>query len=290
MMPESRARHAERIDRVLAHIECADEESDLTLERLCAVAAMSPYHFHRIFRLMTGETLAETVRRVRLARSLPDLADKTIPITVAAGTSGYATSQTYGRALRATTGGTASDIRAGKPGLIDALLSPAALDPAGLSASPLSIEIVSTAPLRLLAIRNIGAYSELNTVYERLFDSVFSQHPMDALVGIYGIWHEDPRFADPAGLHFDCAISVGDLPAVDGVEVIAIPAGRHARLRHVGDYDSLHVSIDRLYAAAIEQGAGELADRPLRVHYIDDPETCPPAQWRSDIYLPLTPG
>jgi AraC family transcriptional regulator len=41
---------------------------------LAEAAAMSLYHFHRIFRLMTGETANEASTRVRLAGSLPSFA------------------------------------------------------------------------------------------------------------------------------------------------------------------------------------------------------------------------
>ena len=286
MMPDNRVRHAERIERVLAHIEAADE-GELSLDRLASIACLSPFHFHRVFRLMTGETLADTVRRVRLARSLPDLANPDETVTRAAAGAGYGSSQSYARAFKAATGGSASELRAGRSELMARLLRPA---PEQSAQSPMAVEIVSTDPLRLLAIRNIGAYSELNEIYERLFERVFTHHPMEALAGIYGIWHEDPRFTEATALHFDCAIAVGDLAPPDGIEVLALAGGRHARLRHVGSYQTLHDSIDRLYAAILSREADEIGDQPLFVHYVDDPESRPEAEWRSDIYLPLAPG
>ncbi len=280
MRPDNRARYADRIDRVLAHIESTGDPDALDLDRLAGIAALSPFHFHRVFRLMTGETPAETLRRVRLALTLPELADDSASITRAAGAAGYASSQSYARAVRATTGGTASQLRR-DPALMQRLLKPATPD-----GTAMPVEIVSTDPLRLLAIRNVGAYAELNQTYEALFGQVFETTPMDVLRGIWGVWHQDPRFAEPDVLEFDCAIDVGDLPAPEGIEVLDIAGGRHARLRHVGDYDSLHESIDRLYAHILEAGE-ELGDRPLFVNYVDDPESRPPEDWRSDIYLPL---
>ncbi|WP_203293542.1 AraC family transcriptional regulator [Maricaulis parjimensis] len=279
MRPDNRARYADRIDRVLAHIEAADAPESLDLSTLAGIAALSPFHFHRVFRLMTGETPAETLRRVRLARSLPELASESVSITQAAGAAGYSTSQSFARAVRASTGGTASEVRA-DPSRIKRLLKPLE------TGAAMPIEIVSTDPLRLLAIRNVGAYAELNQTYEALFGRVFATAPMEALRGIWGVWHEDPRYADPDTLEFDCAIDVGDLPAPNGIEILDVEAGRHARLRHVGDYDSLHDSIDRLYASMIDAGE-ELADRQLIVNYVDDPESRPAEEWRSDIYLPL---
>ncbi|GLK53383.1 AraC family transcriptional regulator [Maricaulis virginensis] len=284
MRADNRAGYADRIDRVVAHIEAADEEALLDLDTLAGVAALSPFHFHRIYRIMTGETPAETVRRIRLVRTAPALQDDRLTVTQAAAASGYATSQSFARAIKAATGATASEIRAGGGSLLERLLQPQGAD----AATPMRVEIVSTDPLRLLAIRNIGAYAELNRTYERLFATVFSQLPMESLRGIWGVWHEDPRFCDPADLHFDCAIEIGeDFPAQGEVELLDIAGGRHARLRHVGSYTTLHDTIDRLYAFVMADDTHLIADRPLIVNYVDDPESRPEAEWRSDIYLPL---
>jgi AraC family transcriptional regulator len=72
MKPQSRVRYAEKIDRVLRFLE-QGEIDNVDLDSLAGVAALSPHHFHRIFRLMTGETAAETVQRLKLARSVPVL-------------------------------------------------------------------------------------------------------------------------------------------------------------------------------------------------------------------------
>src|SRR5260221_6169316 len=54
-----------RIDRVLAHF--ADHlDTDLSVAELARIAHFSPYHFHRMFRAMTGESVAAVVRRLRL--------------------------------------------------------------------------------------------------------------------------------------------------------------------------------------------------------------------------------
>jgi len=44
-------------------------EGDLSLDRLSQIACFSPFHFHRVFQGVTGETLNAHVRRVRLERA-----------------------------------------------------------------------------------------------------------------------------------------------------------------------------------------------------------------------------
>ncbi len=53
------------IDHVVAHL---DEPIDL--ETAAEIAVFSPFHFHRIFKSLMGETLNEFVGRVRLERAL----------------------------------------------------------------------------------------------------------------------------------------------------------------------------------------------------------------------------
>src|SRR6478609_8729686 len=63
----SSPRHAyiARINRVTDHIDSHLAEP-LDLARLADVANFSAWHFHRVFQAMTGETLADRVRRRRL--------------------------------------------------------------------------------------------------------------------------------------------------------------------------------------------------------------------------------
>ena len=60
--------YAERIGRVAAYIADHLDEA-LDIERLAAVACFSPFHFHRIYSAVTGETVGDTVRRCRLERA-----------------------------------------------------------------------------------------------------------------------------------------------------------------------------------------------------------------------------
>lgn len=53
------------IDDIVAHLE-----EPLRLERVARAAKMSPFHFHRVFQVLVGETIADFVKRLRLERAL----------------------------------------------------------------------------------------------------------------------------------------------------------------------------------------------------------------------------
>lgn len=69
-----------RILRVLAHIQ-KNLDGSLSLEELAGVAQFSPFHFHRIFCGMVGESVKEHVRRLRLERAAHRLRHGGQPVT-----------------------------------------------------------------------------------------------------------------------------------------------------------------------------------------------------------------
>jgi len=68
--PETLIDYGRRIARVTEHIA---DHLELDVGRLADVAFFSPWHFHRIYRETTGETVADTVRRLRLHRAAVEL-------------------------------------------------------------------------------------------------------------------------------------------------------------------------------------------------------------------------
>jgi AraC family transcriptional regulator len=58
----------DRVNRVLDYI-AEHLDGELSLARLSGIGCFSPFHFHRIFQGVTGETLNNHVRRVRLERA-----------------------------------------------------------------------------------------------------------------------------------------------------------------------------------------------------------------------------
>ena len=60
--------YGERMERVSAYV-FDHLDDDLDLNKLAEVACLSPYHWHRIYHAMRGETIAATVRRLRLHRA-----------------------------------------------------------------------------------------------------------------------------------------------------------------------------------------------------------------------------
>ncbi len=74
-------------------------DQPLTLEQLATVGHFSPYHFHRIYRGLMGETVADTQRRMRLHRAAVELVRGTRTLEAIAHRCGYGSSAAFNRAF-----------------------------------------------------------------------------------------------------------------------------------------------------------------------------------------------
>ncbi len=88
--------YEQRLNRVTAYIyDHLDDEIDLN--KLADIACLSPYHWHRVYHAINGETLAATVKRLRLHRAAGYLANTSMTIEKIAEKSGYKNLQSFTR-------------------------------------------------------------------------------------------------------------------------------------------------------------------------------------------------
>jgi AraC family transcriptional regulator len=291
MKDQTRNRYLQGIDRAVALLQHAvDTDAELPDPgRLAEAAHLSPFHFHRVYRALTGETPGGTVLRLRLLRALRLLADPAQPVTDAALAVGYETPQAFARAFRQAFDASPSELRAQPERLAEAVERCSRAPSAEHQpASELRVEVVSVEPFRVIAVRHRGDFDGLDRVYGRLFEWAATQGLIEHVTGIYGVPHGDHRSAPPGGLDFDCAVAL-DRMAEPGEGLIAedLGGGAWARFRHVGSFDFLDDVTDAVLAGWLVDSGWTLRDVPLFHHYLDDPEQTPEALLRTDIYLPV---
>src|SRR5688500_14496747 len=95
----TREDYLDRIRRVLRFVQ-EHLDDTLTPARLADVAHLSPYHFHRIFSGIVGESISSHVRRLRLERAAGELrrTDRDV-IDIALG-AGFEAHEPFTRAFR----------------------------------------------------------------------------------------------------------------------------------------------------------------------------------------------
>ncbi|MCS7014518.1 MAG: helix-turn-helix domain-containing protein [Gemmatales bacterium] len=88
-----------RILRVLLHIESCLEDS-LPLDALADQTALSPFHFHRLFRSVVGEPVHRHIRRLRLERAALFLKNSTVSTVDLSLTAGFDSREAFSRAFK----------------------------------------------------------------------------------------------------------------------------------------------------------------------------------------------
>lgn len=70
--------YVDRVNRAIDHVT-ANLDEPLRLEDVARVAGFSPYHFHRTFQALVGETLHDFTTRIRLERAVYLMAHRDRP-------------------------------------------------------------------------------------------------------------------------------------------------------------------------------------------------------------------
>jgi AraC family transcriptional regulator len=123
--PSTRAAYLERVNRAIDLI-MANPAKPLSLRALAKAAALSPFHFHRVFQAITGETPADFVKRQRIDRALHLMARTPKPsLTNIALDCGFAQASDFSRAFKHRFGipPSAFDIRTWKASHLEQLIA-----------------------------------------------------------------------------------------------------------------------------------------------------------------------
>ncbi len=100
--------YVERVNQAIDHVVTHLDEP-LRLVAVAKAAALSPFHFHRVFQAMMGLTLAEFVKQLRLDKALSLLALPQRPsLTTIAHSSGFSSSSDFSRCFKQRFGVAAS--------------------------------------------------------------------------------------------------------------------------------------------------------------------------------------
>lgn len=93
------ADYKNRINRVFEYID-KNLESDLSLNTVSKIAFFSPFHFHRVFKFITGETLNEFITRQRIEKSALDLLHNNFSTTEIAHKVGFSDISSFSRTFK----------------------------------------------------------------------------------------------------------------------------------------------------------------------------------------------
>jgi AraC family transcriptional regulator len=275
----TRLDYGRRVQRVATFIaEHLDE--DLTLERVAEIACFSPYHFHRIYRSITGETVMDTVRRQRLHRAANELARSARPIAEVAKRAGYASVEAFNRAF-------GSDHR-DPPAAFRSRQSRLAKPPSDGDTMMNTVTIKSFDGATVAALPHRGDYSRIGHCFETLTAWAGASGLLATPRRWFAIYYDDPIASPEADLRSEACLEIEPGQNLGpGMVERHIPAGRVASVVHKGPYAELERIYRELYGEWLPRSGEEPADRPAFEEYLNNPREVPPAEWLTEICLPL---
>ena len=276
----------ERMERAVTVMADRVREGETpSLDEMASAAAFSRFHFHRAYRLLTGEAPGETARRLRAAHALAELAEGGA-VTNAALQAGYSSSQSLAKALRRLGAARASELRGDPERLGAAFGKVDPPTPSDRGEAFLTVEAARTLPFEVLVTRHEGDPAALVQVYTELFEAAGGPEGVKAILGFP---HADEAFEPVEAQVFEAAVvPTPRVPAASGGALrMTVQGGTFLAARAVGDYDDLGGVIDRLVGVALVSPGVELEDRPVMLHYLDDPEETPPEAQRAAVYVPV---
>ena len=287
--------YQQRILAVLLYIQ-HNLDADLTTHAIAERSCFSPYHFHRIFSSIVGETLQAYIRRCRLQRSLQQLtyADSTIlEVALAAH---YNTHESFTRAFTKQFGFTPSTLRntlknnpntrlsiqftEGQPSLSHTILLQ--------KESTLEVTIKNLDAMPVAYIRHTGSYFEIGPAWQKLTAVLASKNLLNANTQAIGIYYDNPDTTETCKLRSDACISVPEhFEPFDEIGFQTIPAGKYAMTIHHGPYEGLANIYRELYGSWLPNSGEMPSDRPCFERYVNSPQDTAPENLITEIYLPL---
>ncbi len=299
MKSDTRSFYLQAAQRVIEHAAAHLDEA-VALDRLAAEACLSPFHFHRVFRGIVGETPLELIRRLRLERAAHRLVHSDQPITAIAYDAGYETHEAFTRAFRASYATSPTGFRQQKHPRIE-LAAPCGVHydaegsiqqfiPRDFGGRSMDVAIKNFPELRVAAVRHIGPYLQINQAFERLGQIAGGA----GLIGLahtqmLGIFHDDPDSTPADQLRSDAGITVSpDAPLPEGLAEHRVPAGSYASTIHVGPYEQLADTWARLMGEWLPASGRRIrADTPSYEVYLNSPMTVPKDELRTEIRIPV---
>lgn len=269
------------LERVADHIH-AHLDEEIRPETLAEIACLSPYHWHRIWTAMRGETLGATVRRLRLLRAADRLANSDMEVAAIAAAAGYGSDDAFARAFKDAYGQTPAAYRAG--GSHQAFKAATrAEDQAGF---PVVVEAL--AGRRCASVAHRGAYLKIDRAMGRLFSALAAQNLLAADQAMLAVFFDDPDLTEVDRLRSAaCSPVDAATPLAPPLEEMRLRAGLYARLRYKGPYADMKGAYRWLLGVWLPQSGYEPDDAPVIEAYRNSAEAVAPTDLLTDIHLPL---
>lgn len=250
-------------------------DREVPLSEIAEIASFSPFHFHRIFKAVVGENVAEFTRRLRIESAAGRLlAYPEQDITSIALSSGFSSSQNFAKAfhLRYETSPTQYRKNRVKQKL------PKEMVTVSIREMPLS---------KVASIRLIGMYPESCTkAFSELLQWAHEKVP-PGLGSLLALYWDNPEITPLDKCRFDCCLRVDEniMPS-DQIFIQNFGGGMWAFCRFETKAEGIRKAWEDSFQWLVESGY-ECRPLPCCEIYHNNAQEHPQGKWIYDIAIPL---
>jgi AraC family transcriptional regulator len=277
-----------RINRVIKAI-IQQPGDDWTTPELAGLAGISAFHFHRIFRALTGETMFAFLQRRRLLRAIELMHERHFTLTEIALECGFDSSSSLSRAFRKQLNCSPTQYlkQSASP-----LLPPPR--PRAIRRDKMQVVIRETNPRPALIVERKGMveqnFNQAATAAFRVLTSEIKRaQAWPAMCECFGRCPDEATMIPDAEARYQAGFFYeGSLPTLsDEVQRITISGGKWAVSIHQGSYETLWQSWNRLYRDWLPTSGHIIREAAPFEIYCTDKKTTPPAELQTEIWIPI---
>ena len=274
--------YIQRINKVVAYINNHLDET-LDLKKLANEAALSDFHFHRIFKALKGEAIGGYITRLRLEAIARLLRYTTLTIEEIAFNIGYETTASLSKAFKKQYGISPTEYRTNKDTYI---MKKEIINPDLALKTP---KIVTLEPKNLIYVALTGAYGSLDygKAYEQLWAVIKAQKLFTKGIESICISYDDPKITEGSLQRSDVCLAIHK-PATPQEEVSCktLAGGKYAVFFYQGSYENLSQVYDTAVRWVIDHEY-TLREEPFFEKYLNDARRTPKEKLKTEIYIPI---
>ncbi|WP_114287476.1 AraC family transcriptional regulator [Candidatus Halocynthiibacter alkanivorans] len=269
-----------RMMRVLDYIH-QNPAGDLSLDALADVAALSRFHWHRVFAAITGETCAQAVRRVRLHLGSAKLVHSAASVDQIARDVGYSSVQSFSRAFSESYGMAPNQFRQ-RGDMTSPLLK---VRKGQYPMFPVEINTLEAGVLAGLVHQ--GSYFEIGSSFEKVAAVVAARNLWPQTRGMAAAYWQDPSAVAESELRSFAGVKWTGEAVPEGLERHEVAAGRYAVMHYKGPYAGLRAAYDHLFGVWLPASGEAPGDQPCLEVYLNDPRETAPDDLLTDVCVVL---
>lgn len=285
-MKQTELTYKKKIGDILVYIQ-NHLDSTLTLDVLSSHAHISKFHFHRIFNAVTGESVLQHIKRVRLENAAFRLHYTTDSVTDIALDSGYNSVASFSKSFMKQFNTSPRDYRKTNTPFAKYKTHENPITTA-VNYNPVHHEIKDVAEHTVIFVRKTGEYTHAaKSAWEALSQFVQDKNiPCNNSKHI-GITYDSPKITATDNIRYDACISYDpdtiQIERRGNVGTQRIEGGKFAVFTHKGDYQQLWNTYNYIYSSWLFSTKYKLANYPS--YSIYQQQSSP--EQVVEIYIPI---